>query len=72
MRRLKGELMLAVTLPDGSRGTIAATATDILGGSEDTEQVAAVLSVDGLRRLRMLIEAKPRGPKNRGTRRRTS
>jgi len=72
-RRLKGELKLAVTLPDGSRGTIAAATTDVLGAGEQAEPtVVTVLSLAGVRRLRVLVEAKSRGPKNRGTDRRTT
>ncbi|MGH9028676.1 MAG: hypothetical protein ACRDV4_03570 [Acidimicrobiales bacterium] len=71
-RRLKGELMLVVSLPDGSPGTLAAVSTDIFGEAAPTtehEAVRLVLSLEGVRRLRVLVEAKSRGPKSRGTRR---
>jgi hypothetical protein len=72
-RTLEGELRLAVTLPDGSRGTVPVAATDVLGDDDQVETPAAtVLSVDGLRRLRALIEAKSRGREDRGTRRRNA
>ena len=64
--------MLAVTLPDGSHATIAAMATDVFGAPEPAIQPGvAVLSVDGLRRLRALVAARSHDRKNRGTRRRT-
>jgi hypothetical protein len=48
-------------------------ATDVLGDDDQVETPAAtVLSVDGLRRLRALIEAKSRGREDRGTRRRNA
>jgi len=72
-RRLQGELMLAVVLPDGSVGTLPAAATDVFGEVERGEQAAAtVLSVDGVRRLRALLAAKSRGSQSRGTRRRAA
>ena len=75
-RRLKGELMLAVVLPDGPAGMVAAVATDVFG-----EQPRAgpgpgtVLTADGVRRLRALLEAKARSRgsrRSRGTRRRAA
>ena len=71
-RRLQGELMLAVVLPDGSVGTLAAAATDVFGAEERSEQAGTVLSVDGVRRLRALLAAKSRGSGSRGTRRRAA
>jgi hypothetical protein len=72
-RRLGGELRLAVTLPDGSSGLIAASATDLCPDEvEGGQTVPTVLSPEGFRRLRALIEAKSRRSKNRGTRRRST
>ena len=76
-RRLKGVLMLAVVLPDGSAGTIAAEATSVLGeeprsGPAPPLGAEPVLTVDGVRRLRALSAAKSRGPEDRGTRRRAA
>lgn len=74
-RRLEGVLMLAVALPDGSAGTIAAAATSVLGQeprSEPEPGPGTVLTVDGIRRLRALLGAKSRGPEDRGTRRRAA
>jgi hypothetical protein len=72
-RRLKGELRLAVTLPDGSAATVAAAATDVLGAGEQAEPtVVTVLSLEGVRRLRVLVEARSRGRGNRGTDRLTT
>ena len=69
--------MLAVVLPDGSAGTIAAAATSVLGeeprsGPEPGSGPGTVLTVDGVRRLRALLGAKSRGPEDRGTRRRAA
>jgi hypothetical protein len=54
--RLGGVLMLVVELPDGSPGTIAAVAADVLGPAEPGG-VAVVLDAAGLRRLRALVLA---------------
>ena len=71
-RRLQGELMLAVVLPDGSVGTLPAAATDVFGEERCERPVVTVLSVDGVRRLRALLAAKSRGSQSRGTRRRAA
>jgi hypothetical protein len=88
-RRLKGELMLDVVLPDGSAGTVPARATDVFGAqageshlddvSRDVSQAAggepwvAVLTVEGVRRLRALLVVRSRGSgRSRGTRRRAA
>jgi hypothetical protein len=55
-KRWDGALLLVVVLPDGSPGTIPANATDVLGSPPDAS-VAAVLSVEGVRRLRALLDA---------------
>jgi hypothetical protein len=61
-RRLSGELMLEVVLPDGSAGMVPAAATDVLGEQPPVEPApGTVLSVDGARRLRALLVAKSRG-----------
>ncbi len=54
-RRWEGELLLVVALPDGSPGTIPAAATDVLGSSP-AEAISSTLSVDGVRRLRLLLD----------------
>ena len=71
-RRLGGALMLAVVLPDGSGGTLPAAVTDVFGELEREPEPTTVLSTDGLRRLRALLEAKSRGSESRGTRRRAA
>ncbi len=55
-RRQDGELLLAVVLPDGSPGFIGAAATDIFGVPPATIG-EAVMTVEGTRRLRALLEA---------------
>jgi len=73
-RRLKGELMLAVVLPDGSAGTVPVVATDVFGEQAQSGRApGTVLTVDGARRLRALLEARSRGSRrSRGTRRRAA
>jgi hypothetical protein len=86
-RRVKGELMLAVVLPDGSSGTVPARATDVFGeesvesqlrAAGDVSQTAggepsvAVLTAEGVRRLRALLAVRSRGSESRGTRRRAA
>ena len=61
-KRWDGALLLVVVLPDGSPGTIPANATDVLGSPPEAS-VAAVLSVEGVRQLRTLLDALgPRRP----------
>ena len=50
-KRLNGELLLVIELPDGSPGTIPAGATDVLGSAE-AGGPAVVLDAGGWRRLR--------------------
>jgi len=52
-KRLQGELLLVIELPDGSPGTIAAAATDVFGPGEASGP-AVVLDAAGWRRLREL------------------
>jgi len=57
-KRLGGVLHLVVTLPDGSPGTIRADATGVLGdGLELQAPPGTVLSVEGIRQLRVLVDA---------------
>ena len=53
-KRLRGELLLVITLPDGSPGTIAAAATDVFGPA-GAAGPGVVLDAAGLRRLRELV-----------------
>lgn len=73
-RRLKGELMLAVVLPDGSAGTVPVVATDAFGEQPEAGRASGtVLTADGVRRLRALLEARSRGSRrSRGARRRAA
>ena len=72
-RRSEGQLLLAVLLPDGSGGMIPAAATDLFAEELRAEPgLATVLTAEGVRRLRVLLEAKSRGPESRGTRRRAA
>jgi len=54
-RRRGGRLLLVVLLPDGTPGTIAADACDIFGKRPEVGPPTA-LSVDGVRRLRHLVQ----------------
>ena len=54
--RRDGILFLIVTLPDGSPATIAVDATDALGRSDTHTELPTVLSIDGIRRLKVLVE----------------
>ena len=55
-KRLNGELLLVIDLPDGSPGTIPASATDVLGPAEAGGPLV-VLDAGGWRRLRELVMA---------------
>jgi hypothetical protein len=54
--RLRGIVHLVVTLPDGTPGTIELEATSAAECAGEP-QSATILSVDGVRRLRTLLEA---------------
>ena len=53
-RRRQGVLLLVVVLPDGAPGTIAASATDLLGAQAE-DALVGVLDLDGIRRLREIV-----------------
>ena len=53
-QRRNGVLMLVVTLPDGSRGTIPADSTGIFG-DKPREVTPTVLSAEGIRQLHGLV-----------------
>jgi hypothetical protein len=55
-KRWDGALLLVVVLPDDSPGTIPAEATDVLG-APSTPEATSVLSVEGVRQLRTLLDA---------------
>jgi hypothetical protein len=55
-KRLDGELLLVIELPDGSPGTIPASATDVLG-SAGAAGPLVVLDAGGWHRLRELVLA---------------
>jgi hypothetical protein len=56
-KRWNGQLLLVVVLPDGSAGTIVAECTDVFGTVVDEPSSTSVLTVDGVRRLRFLLDA---------------
>jgi hypothetical protein len=58
-RRRNGVLLLVVTLPDGTPGTIRADATSVFGEAV-AEGGVTVLSAEGLRGLRVVIQAQQR------------
>jgi hypothetical protein len=55
-KRWDGVLLLLVTLPDGSPGTVRADATDVLG-KLSAESASFVLTAEGIRRLQRLTTA---------------
>jgi hypothetical protein len=57
-KRLSGVLHLVAMLPDGTPGTIPAAATSVFGEDHVDEAVGTVLSVEGVRRLRALVEVR--------------
>jgi hypothetical protein len=68
-KRWRGVLNLVVTLPDGSSGTIHADATNVFGEDVDT-RCESVLTADGFRHLRTLVDAMHAGQNRRKTRQR--
>ncbi len=56
-RHQDDELILVVVLPDDSPGFVAAAVTDIFGTPEPAMGPVTVLSVEGARRFRSLVEA---------------
>jgi hypothetical protein len=71
-KRLGGVLHLVVVLPDGSPGTIRADATGVFGDELEapSEPGATVLSVEGVRQLRVLVDAGLRACDQLGCRKR--
>lgn len=65
-KRVSGRLLLVVGLPDGTPGTIEAEATSVFGDTHLVEAGSSVLSVEGIRRLRMLVEAMPSDQRRTG------
>lgn len=53
-KRVGGELLLVVSLPDGSPGTIRADATSIIGDAGADAGALTVLTVEGFRHLHRL------------------
>jgi len=67
-KRWEGDLLLVVVLPDGSPGTIRADVTDVLGAAA-VDVSTSVLSVEGVRRLRVLVDGvEPTRRSRRGAR----
>lgn len=54
-RGVDGVVLLVVTLPDGSPGTIRADATDVLGATAGDASGGMVLDGEGLRALHQLV-----------------
>jgi hypothetical protein len=57
-QRKAGELRLVVVFPDGTPGMIAAADTDIFGVPQSPVVAPTALSVEGVRRFRMLVDAR--------------
>jgi hypothetical protein len=60
-KTIEGTIHLVVRLPDGSPGTIQVAHTSA-GGSVEDQHSPAMLSVEGIRRLRLLVLAKLHDP----------
>jgi hypothetical protein len=54
-KRWRGELLLVVTLPDGSPGTVRAGDTSVFGADDAPRDGAVVLDAVGIRELRRLV-----------------
>jgi hypothetical protein len=54
--RIHGEIHLLLTLPDGSRGYFPAAGTALFDGQQP-DRPAVILTADGVRQLRQLVEA---------------
>jgi hypothetical protein len=54
-KRWAGELLLVVTLPDGSPGTVPADDTGVFGDTGRVPSAGVVLDAAGLRELRRLV-----------------
>jgi hypothetical protein len=57
-KRLSGVLYLVAMLPDGTPGTVPAATTSVFGDTTAAGGCGTVLSVEGVRRLRSLVEAR--------------
>jgi predicted homoserine dehydrogenase-like protein len=65
-RRVRGVRCLIVRLPDGTPGTVEVSATSAAAGSE-TPAAGVLLSVEGVRHLRRLLEPSAAGGGGSGT-----
>jgi hypothetical protein len=63
-RRVSGVVYLVVGLPDGTPGTIPAAATSVFGDMPAADDAGTVLTVEGIRQLRVLVEARSLQPRS--------
>jgi len=56
-QRVNGEIHLLVTLPDGSRACLPAAGTSLWEPVVDDDRTAVLLTAEGIRELRHLMEA---------------
>jgi hypothetical protein len=66
-RRVSGVPCLIVRLPDGTPGTIEVEATSAALAGSDVPEGSALLSVEGVRRLRELLTPRASGGVGSGT-----
>jgi hypothetical protein len=63
--RIHGEIHLLLTLPDGSRGYFPAAGTALFDAQE-ADRPAVIVTGDGIRRLRQLMEVLQERSRRRG------
>jgi hypothetical protein len=66
-RRVHGVPCLIVRLPDGTPGTVEVSATSAGPADSEAASGAALLSVEGVRRLRRLLAPRVSGGEGSGT-----
>jgi hypothetical protein len=66
-RRVRGAPCLIVRLPDGTPGTIEVQATSAGSAASEPPPAAALLSAEGVRRLRQLLAPRAPGGDGSGT-----
>ncbi len=66
-RRVRGVRCLIVRLPDGTPGTVEVSATSAAAAGGETQTGGVLLSLEGVRHLRRLLEPSAGGREGSGT-----